>query len=573
MILGLEWLKANKIVVDMAEHSVMAKDSGLILLNSAALLATCPHVCSSPPMTGTKVNQHVTPGNRSDVRFPVNPSHIKGSTCNAVKNCWLLSVRTWAQKALVLLELKRKVHQFPHQRSAILSFAMLRNHISSLVAQLSRTHDYQAAEQQLKSKFKDILIDAYPTTATVPSNKLVQQDLDIKAEFKDLFPEHLPHVDTLPSDIQHCKIVTAAEKICNSREYTRLCKWCEEWKKQIDEHLQAGRMRPSSSPFALPSFLVPNSDPSSSPRWVIDYRRLNSVTIPDHFPLPRIDDILSDCLRGKIWGKINMTSTFFQTKMDPDDIKYTACQTPFGLYKWIVMLMGLWNSPSTQQRRVTNALRHLIGHICHVYLDDIIIWSNSFAEHVRNVRLVLEALRTAKLFCSLKKSQLFCNEVLFLGHKISRNGIEADPAKVEHILSWPIPHSATEVWQFLGLVKFVAHFLPALAQHSQVLYALTTKAADKSFPSWSLKHQAAFEAVKQLVVSRQCLTSINHDKPGINKVFLTCNASISGTGAVLSWGPNWKESQPVAFDSQHYSGAQWHYPTHEQELLAIIHAL
>jgi hypothetical protein len=237
MILGLEWLKANKIVVDMAEHSVTAKDSGFILLNSAALLATRPRVCSSPPTTSTKVNQHVTPGDRLDVCFPVNPSHIKGSTCNAVKNRRLLSVRTRAQKALVLLELKHKVRRFPHQRSAILSFAMLRNRISSLAAQLSRTHDYRAAEQQLKSEFKDVSIDAYPTTATVPSNKLVQQDLDIKAEFKDLFPEHLPHVDTLPSDIRHRIIVTAAEKICNSREYTCPRKWREEWKKQIDEHL------------------------------------------------------------------------------------------------------------------------------------------------------------------------------------------------------------------------------------------------------------------------------------------------------------------------------------------------
>jgi hypothetical protein len=149
--------------------------------------------------------------------------------------------------------------------------------------------------------------------------------------------------------------------------------------------------------------------------------------------------------KGKIWGKIDMVNALFQTKMDPDDIKYTTCRTPFGLFEWNVMPMGLRNSPLTQQRCVTNALRHLVGRICHVCLDDIIIWSSSFEEHIRNVRAVLDALRANKLCCSLRKSTLFCEEIIFLGHKISRSGIEADPSKVEKILTWPVPRASTEV--------------------------------------------------------------------------------------------------------------------------------
>jgi hypothetical protein len=318
---------------------------------------------------------------------------------------------------------------------------------------------------------------------------LLQEDAKLKSEFADLFLDHLPHVDSLPDDVRHWIIVTNAEKICNSRQYTCLHKWRDDWKKQIDEHLRTGCIRPSSSPFASPSFLVLKADPNSSPRWVIDYRKLNAFTIPDCFPLLCIDNILSDCAKGKIWAKIDMTNTFFQTRMHPEDIQFTACRTPFGLYEWAVMPMGLRNSPATQQQHITNALQHLIGRICHVYLDDIIIWSDSLAEHVRNVRLVLQALRASKLFCSLKKSTLFCEEVIFLGHKISRNGIEADPSKMEKILAWPEPRSATDVRRFLGLVKFVAHFLPSLAKHSQILYALTTKAADTTFPTWSPIHQ------------------------------------------------------------------------------------
>jgi hypothetical protein len=147
--------------------------------------------------------------------------------------------------------------------------------------------------------------------------------------------------------------------------------------------------------------------------------------------LPWIDDILADCAKGKIWGKIDMTNSFFQTLVHPDDVKYTATLTPFRLWEWVVMPMGMRNSPATHQRRVMLALKDYIGKICHVYLDDIIIWSNSLAEHKTNVGLILEALRKAELYCSLKKSTLFTMEVDFLGHHISAQGIEADDSKVK----------------------------------------------------------------------------------------------------------------------------------------------
>lgn len=124
-----------------------------------------------------------------------------------------------------------------------------------------------------------------------------------------------------------------------------------------------------------------------------------------------------------------------------DHVKYTATLMPFGLWEWVVMLMGLRNSPATHQRRVTLALSDLIGRICHVYLDDIIIWSSLLVEHKTNVTLVLEALRVATLYCSTKKLALFTTEVHFLGHHISGEGIEANGSKVEHIMNWQAPKS------------------------------------------------------------------------------------------------------------------------------------
>jgi Reverse transcriptase (RNA-dependent DNA polymerase)/RNase H-like domain found in reverse transcriptase len=272
------------------------------------------------------------------------------------------------------------------------------------------------------------------------------------------------------------------------------------------------------------------------PRWVNDYRKLNLNTIADNHLLPLVKDILHNCAGHRLYGKIDMTNSFFQTRMHPDSIKFTTVNTPFGLYEWLVMPMGLRNSLAVHQHCVTSVLRDLIGRICHVYLDDIIIWSDSLAEHEERVRLILEALRKACLYCSVKKSTLFCREVNFLGHHISKRGIEADPTKVERILNWPTPKSVTEVRAFLGLVRYITDFLPLLADHMSILTPLTHKTADIEFPVWNTAHQTAFDAIKSLIVSRDCLTSIDHDQMGENRIFVTCDASDRWTGAVLSYG-------------------------------------
>jgi Reverse transcriptase (RNA-dependent DNA polymerase) len=275
---------------------------------------------------------------------------------------------------------------------------------------------------------------------------------------------------------------------------------------------------------------VPKADPTVLPCWVNDYRKLNLNTVADNHPLPLVNEILQDCASHKFYGKINMTHSFFQTRMDPDSMKYMAVNTPFRLYEWCVMLMGLQNSPAVHQHRVTSVLRSLIGKICHVYLDDIVIWSNSLEEHESNIRMVLEALRTVQLYCSVKKSSLFAQEIDFLGHHISSRGIETDKTKVQCIIDWLIPKSATEVRAFLGLVRYVADFLPCLADHTLILTPLTHKTADVQFPPWDITHQSAFDTIKGLVIGRDCLTTIDHDNMDDNKIFVTMDASDRRTG-------------------------------------------
>ena len=270
---------------------------------------------------------------------------------------------------------------------------------------------------------------------------------------------------------------------------------------------------------------------------------------------------------------MDMTNAFFQTRVHPDDVHLTAISTPLGLYEWLAMPMGLKNAPAIHQRRMTAALRKYIGKICHVYLDDIIIWSQTVEEHEKHLRLVLAALRDAKLFCNPAKCEFFKLEIDFLGHHLSQRGVEANTSKVDKVLNWPRPKSTRDVRGFLGLVRYIASFLPRLAEYTRVLTPLTTKAAKASFPPWTDEHEDAFVNIKKLVTSRECLTVIEHDNPGENRIFVTCDASDWRTGAVLSFGPTWESARPVAFDSMQLKGAEKNYPVHEKEMLAIVRAL
>lgn len=218
-------------------------------------------------------------------------------------------------------------------------------------------------------------------------------------------------------------------------------------------------------------------------------------------------------------------------------------------------------------------LSNLIGQICHVYLDDIIIWSLSLAEHKANIALVLEALRAAQLYCLTKKSSLFATEVHFLGHDISVEGIATDGSKVERVLHWQVLTSVKQVQQFLGLVRYISMFLPMLVEHTAILMPLMKKECNKSFPAWTSEHQSAFEAIKGLVLGRNCLTTIDHHNPGDNQIYVTCDASKRHMGAMLSFGKSWESARLVAFKSRQLKAAELHYPVHEQEMLSIMRAL
>ncbi|GAA5882917.1 hypothetical protein JCM3774_000947 [Rhodotorula dairenensis] len=392
----------------------------------------------------------------------------------------------------------------------------------------------------------------------------------VLADFDDLFPSTLP---PLTADyLARCKTrhrirLVDPDKVHNQRGFAVPRKWRESWKRMLEEHLAAGRLRPSTSTYASAAFVTPKKDKTVDPRWVNDYRSLNSNTVKDRTPLPVPDVVLADAACAKIWGKIDMTNAFFQTPLAEEDIEKAAIKTPWGLFEWTAMPQGLCNAPETHQARVNEALRHLIGVCCEAFVDDIIIYSNTLEEHEKNCCAVLEALRQAGLYCSRKKTDLFTTHTEFLGHIISRKGLEADRSKVEKIESWPRPQTVSQVRGFLGLVQYLRKFVPRLADHTAVLTPLTKKGLTNVAELWGTKEEKAFQAIKAIVASLPVLQPLRHDSD--ETVWLMTDASKVGVGAVLLQGPDWKTARPCGFYSRQYIAAEKNYPTHEQELLAI----
>ena len=185
----------------------------------------------------------------------------------------------------------------------------------------------------------------------------------------------------------------------------------------------------------------------------------------------------------------------------------------------------------------------------------------------------LQALEDAKLHCNPKETELFCTKIHFPGHQISARGIEPDEGKEDHIKNWPIPNSARDVQSFLGLICYLSAFLPNLAKLTITLDELTRKECDKKFPWWNPHHQIAFEAIEKLVMSTDCLTTINPTLMPENKIFMMTDASNKGSEAILAFGPTYDLAHPVAYNSRLFKGAKLNYPVHEKELLAIIWAL
>lgn len=247
-----------------------------------------------------------------------------------------------------------------------------------------------------------------------------------------------------------------------------------ELRKQLKELIERGHIRPSNSPFGAPVIFVAKKD-TDELRMCIDYRALNSITVKDSYPIPRIDQLI-DILHGSgCWSKMDMASAYNQFPVHKDSIEMTAFVTRYGSYECTVMPFGLCNAPATCMRYMQHVLRDMLDTCVVVYLDEVLVYSPTREQHLIDLRNVMDKLRDADLRLKRKKCFFGVDRVEYLGHVISKEGVAMDPAKIKSILGWPSPQSVTDVRSFLGMVGYYLKFLKGFADISAPLVELTKK--------------------------------------------------------------------------------------------------
>ena len=263
-------------------------------------------------------------------------------------------------------------------------------------------------------------------------------------------------------------------------------------KNELRELLKAKVIRPSRSPYAAAPVIVEKKDGSF--RLAIDYRKVNENSEDFLYPLPKQAEIF-DCFAGAEWfTTLDLARGYWQIAMEESSIQYTVFITPYGQFEFLMMPFGLKQAPGWFQLLMNHVLHEVLGDICVVYLDDIIIYSKTKEQHLEDVRKVLQYLHKAVLQLKIKKCRFFQQEIPFLGHIISKNGIMTDPEKVRAMREMKPPTCLKDVQAVLGLFQYYKAFVKDFARIAAPIYKCLKK--DRPF-TWGKEQQEAFEILKQ----------------------------------------------------------------------------
>ena len=346
-------------------------------------------------------------------------------------------------------------------------------------------------------------------------------------------------------------------------------------KATLDELLATGLIRRSVSPYGLPAFMV-GKEQGKKWRMVVDYRKLNELTIKNATSLPHAKELMARLSKARVFTKLDLKSGYNQVRMDEADIEKTAFNTPFGHFEWLVMPFGESNAPATFVQLLTQlVLAELVHDFIIVFVDDILIFSEDEERHLDHIQRVLDKLTEHSLFLNPDKCTFMVDELDFLGFhlKAGNDGVRLmiQRSKVEAVLNWPAPRTQTELRSFLGMANFCRNFVPNFADIARPLTDLTSnKAAKASTLNWSSREQFAFERVKQALCSAPALAVPDEDK----QFTLFTDASDFAIGAMLCQrNSRTGELQSCGFMSTKLQGSMLNWSTFDKEFFAIIAAL
>ena len=390
-----------------------------------------------------------------------------------------------------------------------------------------------------------------------------QQLCKFLAQNRNIFAKDLSELGK--TNMHYHTIHTKGDKVVSSAPYRQSPQMRAELERQLDEMEAHGIIEESTSPFHSPVVLVKKRN--NEYRFCVDFRALNRITEPMSFTIPHMSDILDTLADAKpeIYSTLDLRSGFWQVPLDPATKHKSAFITHKGVYEFNRLAFGMMNSPMTFQCLMTKVLRNLNFKVALVYIDDVLIFSKNFQEHLQHLHLVFSSLRSANLKLHPSKCIFAKKEVKYLGHIISKHGVRVNPENTEKVKTFPVPQNTKQVKSFLGMANYYRKFVKDFAQIASPLTSLLKK--NVKF-QWTLSCQKAYDTLKNALVTAPILAFPDFDKPFI----LSTDASEYSMGYVLSQIQNGRE-HAIAYGGRSLHGAELKWHITDKEALALVEGI
>lgn len=399
---------------------------------------------------------------------------------------------------------------------------------------------------------KNSLNDVIIFDKLAPSQK--DQITRLLHEYSDVFGLN----GTVVKGFEHSISLKPEARPFISKAYKVPHKLEDEMDEQIERMLTDGIIRKSNSAWRSPSFFVKKKN--GKWRFVIDFRKLNSLCNKDAFPIPNIDKVLTTFEGCDHFSVLDAASGYWQVNMREEDRELTAFEAKGDLYEFNVMPFGLCNAPATFQRMMTTILRTLKS--CIAYIDDVIVASRGFSNHMEELQSLFEKFREYNLKLQPGKCNIAMDSVKYLGHVVSKDGISPDPEKLQWLENVEVPSTRKEADRFCGFVNYLSRYIPHLAHIVKPIF--TAKGERKQF-HWNAECQEAFEKIKDKLLQDPIVLRF----PNFNKPFsLHVDASDFAMGACL-----FQEDGPIQFFSRTFSKAERNYSATDREFCALVNAV
>ena len=411
---------------------------------------------------------------------------------------------------------------------------------------------------------KDSKIDVDLTTFT---GEQQQQILQLLTEYQDIFSQH-DHdygLCNLPGCEHTIDIIPNSQPV-RSPPHRATPTMREVIEKETRDMLQQGIIRESSGEWTSPVVMSPKKD--GSWRFCVSYKKVNDITVADHYPLPNVADCFDSLSGSRLYSTLDLAAGYWQIPMKEEDKCKTGFVNHLGTYEFERLPFGLTNSPARFMRTMDILLKGLKWSTCLVYLDDVITFSKTFSEHLERLTDIFRRFRRANLKLKPKKCHLLKQRIEFLGHEVSADGISPMPSKVKAIKDFPRPTSVKTLQSFLGLANYYRKFYKQnFAILAKPLYQLTEKPKRKDF-TWRAEHETAFQALKNAIIEDITLAYPDFSKPFV----VQTDAAQFGIGACLMQRQDDGSLRPISFASRTLSKREIQYSTIEKETAAILFA-